>query len=80
MGKGKIAITLDERSIDELDMLVEQNMFSNRSQAVQEAVNEKLQRLNKTRLARESSKLNPDFEKQLAEEGLTADIEDWPEY
>ena len=80
MGKGKIAITLDERSIDELDMLVEQNMFPNRSQAVQEAVNEKLQRLNKTRLARESSKLNPDFEKQLAEEGLTADIEDWPEY
>jgi metal-responsive CopG/Arc/MetJ family transcriptional regulator len=80
MGKGKIAITLDERSIDELDMLVEQNMFSNRSQAVQEAVNEKLRRLSKTRLARESSKLNPDFEKQLAEEGLTADTEDWPEY
>jgi metal-responsive CopG/Arc/MetJ family transcriptional regulator len=80
MGKGKIAITLDERSIDELDRLVEQNIFRNRSQAVQEAVSEKLQRLNKTRLARESLKLNPDFEKQLAEEGLIADIEDWPEY
>ena len=80
MGKGKIAITLDERSIDELDRLVEQNIFRNRSQAVQEAVSEKLQRLNKTRLARESFKLNPDFEKQLAEESLIADLEDWPEY
>ncbi len=80
MSKGKIAITLDEQSIGELDRLVEQNVFRNRSQAVQEAVSEKLERLNKTRLARESAKLNPDLEKQLADEGLAADIEEWPEY
>jgi metal-responsive CopG/Arc/MetJ family transcriptional regulator len=80
VSKGKIAITLDERSIGELDRLVKENVFNNRSQAVQEAVSEKLERLSKTRLSRESAKLNPDLEKQLAEEGLTADIEEWPEY
>lgn len=80
MGKGKIAITLDERSISELDQLVKENFFKNRSQAIQEAVSEKLQRLKKTRLAAESAKLNPAFEKELSEEGLTEDVKEWPQY
>jgi metal-responsive CopG/Arc/MetJ family transcriptional regulator len=80
MAKSKIAITLDKRSIDELDRLVEENIFPNRSQVIQEAVSEKLQRLKKTRLITESAKLNPEYEKELAEEGLAADIEEWPEY
>lgn len=80
MGKEKIAITLDERSIGELDRLVEENIFQNRSQAVQEAVSEKLQRLKKTRLAEESAKLNPTFEREVAEEGLAVDVKEWPEY
>jgi len=66
MGKEKIAITLDKRSIGELDRLVEENVFQNRSQAIQEAVAEKLQRLKKTRLLSESAKLNPAFERELA--------------
>jgi metal-responsive CopG/Arc/MetJ family transcriptional regulator len=80
MGKEKIAITLDKRSIGELDRLVEENIFPNRSQAIQEAVSEKLQRLKKTRLIAESAKLNPVYEKKLAEEGLAMDLEEWPEY
>ena len=80
MGKEKIAITLDEQSISELDRLVKERFFQNRSQAIQEAVREKLQRLKKTRLAVESAKLNPVFEKDLAEEGLTVDVKEWPEY
>ena len=80
MGKEKIAITLDERSIGELDRLVEENVFQSRSQAIQEAVGEKLQRLKKTRLMAESAKLNPTFERELAEEGLAVDVKEWPEY
>lgn len=80
MAKEKIAITLDKRSIGELDRLVEENVFPNRSQAIQAAVSEKLQRLKKTRLIAESAKLNPVYEKELAEEGFAADMEEWPEY
>ncbi len=80
MGKEKIAITLDERSVGELDRLVEENVFQSRSQAIQEAVSEKLRRLKKTRLITESAKLNPAFEKELAEEVLAEDMKEWPEY
>jgi len=80
MGKEKIAITLDERSIGELDRLVEESVFRSRSQAIQEAVSEKLQRLKKTRLMAESVKLNPPLERELAEEGLAEDMKEWPEY
>ncbi len=80
MGKEKIAITLDERSVGELDRLVEENIFQSRSQAIQEAVSEKLQRLKKTRLAAESAKLNPTIEMELAEEGISTDVKEWPEY
>jgi len=80
MSKEKIAITLDKRSIGELDRLVEESVFQSRSQAIQEAVSEKLQRLKKTRLAAESAKLNPTFERELAEEGLAVDVKEWPEY
>jgi len=80
MGKGKIAITLDKQSIGELDRLVEERVFQSRSQAVQEAVSEKLQRIKRTRLAVESGKLNLQFERELAEEGLAEDVKAWPEY
>jgi metal-responsive CopG/Arc/MetJ family transcriptional regulator len=80
MSKEKIAITLDKRSISELDKLVEENVFQSRSQAIQEAVGEKLRRLKKTRLAAESAKLNPTVERALAEEGLAVDVKEWPDY
>ena len=34
----------------------------------------------RTRLARESAKLNPEEEKQLADEGLSDALDAWPEY
>ena len=80
MGKEKIAITLDKQSIGELDRLVEERVFQSRSQAVQEAVSEKLQRIKHTRLAVESGRLNPQFERELAEEGLAEEVKAWPEY
>ncbi len=80
MSKTKIAITLDEQFIKQLDRLVSENVFQNRSQAIQEAVGEKLKRLKRTRLAKECSKLDLAFEKAMAEEGLSEDLSRWPKY
>jgi metal-responsive CopG/Arc/MetJ family transcriptional regulator len=80
MGASKIAITLDNNMVKKLDMLVKSNIFPNRSKAIQEAVMEKLTRMEKSRLAQECAKLDPDFEQSLAEEGFTSELEEWPEY
>ncbi len=80
MSKSKIAITLEETMLNRLDELVEQSRYPSRSRAIEEAVEEKLARLERNRLARECTKLNPAFEKALAEEGLSEDISRWPEY
>jgi metal-responsive CopG/Arc/MetJ family transcriptional regulator len=80
MGKSKVAISLDESTLDRLDRLVQKRVFPNRSQAIQEAVAEKLARLERSRLAQECAKLDPAFEKALAEEGLSQDLAEWPEY
>ena len=80
MSKSKIAITLDQDSIKRLDHLVYKHIFSNRSQAIQEAVNEKIERLERNRLAKECAKLDPAFETAMAEEGLSEDLSEWPKY
>ncbi len=80
MGKEKIAITLDEEFIGELDRLVSEHVFQSRSQAIQEAVSEKLLRMKRSRLAIQCGKLEPVDEKALAEEGLPEDLRLWPEY
>jgi metal-responsive CopG/Arc/MetJ family transcriptional regulator len=80
MRKEKIAITMDEEFIGELDRLVNQHVFQSRSQAIQEAVSEKLRRMKRSRLATECAKLQPTFEKAMAEEGMTEDVSQWPEY
>jgi metal-responsive CopG/Arc/MetJ family transcriptional regulator len=80
MGKAKIAITLDEKIVGRIDRLVRQRTFSNRSQAIEQAIEEKLSRLDRSRLAREAAKLDPEFEKKLSEEGLEKDRTEWPEF
>ena len=80
MPRAKVAISLDESTLERLDNLVERAVFSSRSQAIQEAVEEKLTRMERSRLARECAKLDPVFEKALAEEGLSEDAVEWPEY
>ena len=80
MGRSKVAISLDESTLNRLDKLVQKQVFPNRSQAIEEAVAEKLARLERSRLAQECAKLDPAFEKALAEEGLSEDLGEWPEY
>lgn len=80
MPKTKLAITLEEQLVEDLDELIADHQFANRSQAIEAALAEKLARLARTRLAREAAKLDPMEEKALAEEGLASDSAAWPEY
>lgn len=80
MAREKVAVTLDAETLGKLDRLVRRKRFSSRSQAIQEAVEEKLERMERSRLARECAKLDPDFEKSLAEEGISEELDSWPEY
>ncbi len=80
MGRAKIAITIDEDTLGTIDRLVAEHRFPNRSQAIQEALDEKLVRLSQSRLAQECAKLDPRLEQALAEEGMGGDSAEWPEY
>jgi metal-responsive CopG/Arc/MetJ family transcriptional regulator len=68
MSAAKVAISIDERLLRHLDRLVRNRIFKTRSEAIQKAVQEKLGRLEKSRLARECAKLSKREERQ------------WPEY
>jgi len=80
MAASKIAITMEKKLVKQLDDLVKSRVFPNRSKAIQEAVEEKLKRMEKTRLAEECAKLDPKYEQTLAEEGFSSEIDGWPEY
>ncbi len=80
MATTKVAVSLDAGLLARLDRLVADGVFSNRSQAVQDAVRDKLDRLARTRLARECAKLDRRAERKMADEGLKSDAAEWPEY
>ena len=80
MGAEKIAITLEGSLLKRVDQLVKEQYYPSRSRAIQEAVREKLQRLDRSRLARESARLDQEFEQKLADEGLGTVEGEWPEY
>jgi hypothetical protein len=80
MSRAKVAVSLEESTLGRLDQLVKTAVFPSRSQAIQIAVEEKLERMERSRLARECSKLDRGFEKALAEEGMTEDLSAWPAY
>jgi len=80
MGRTKIAISIEEGTLHRIDRLVESRMFPSRSRAIETAVQEKIERVKRRRLARECAKLDSKWEKALAEEGLSSDWKEWPEY
>ena len=80
MAKTKVAVTLDADLLSEVDALVREERFANRSQAIEAAVQEQLVRLKRTRLADACALLDPAEERALAEEGLAGDLASWPEY
>ena len=80
MPVSKIAITIDDKMLKQLDRLVKARLFPNRSKAIQEAIAEKLDKIEKRRLTRECAKLDAAFEQSMAEEGFSTEMEEWPEY
>jgi metal-responsive CopG/Arc/MetJ family transcriptional regulator len=80
MPKTKIAISVKPDILARLDELVEEDSYKSRSQAVEEAIEEKLNRVDGNRLVRETAKLDPNFEKALAEEGMSQELGEWPAY
>jgi metal-responsive CopG/Arc/MetJ family transcriptional regulator len=80
MGTSKIAITIDDKLLKQIDLMVQSKVFPNRSKAIQEAVADKLKNLQRTQLAQECAKLDPTYEEKMAEEGFSMEMEEWPEY
>lgn len=60
--------------------LIAERRFPNRSQAIEEALADKLARRSRARLAREAAKLDPREEKALAKEGMGGELDAWPAY
>jgi len=80
MSTQKIAISIDEPLLLELDQLVAEKAFASRSEAIRIALHEKIARIRRGRLARESAKLDPTSERAMAEEGMSQEAAQWPEY
>jgi metal-responsive CopG/Arc/MetJ family transcriptional regulator len=76
----KVAVTIDSELLAQVDQLVAQRVFPNRSKAIQAALQDKLTRMRRSRLARESAKLDPSTEQAHAEEGMDQELATWPEY
>jgi metal-responsive CopG/Arc/MetJ family transcriptional regulator len=80
MATTKVAVTIDSELLAQVDQLVAQQVFPNRSKAIQEALQDKLTRMRRSRLARESAKLDRQIEQSLAEEGMDQELDTWPVY
>lgn len=80
MSVAKVAITLDQNLLVTLDRLVRQHGFPSRSRMIQQAVEEKVARIESNRLARECGRLDARFEQAMAEEGMGEEMASWPAY
>jgi metal-responsive CopG/Arc/MetJ family transcriptional regulator len=76
----KLAISLDSKTLKRLDVLVNRRFFPSRSKAIQDAVEEKLMKIDKSRLARECDKLDQVEERELSEEGIGSEAKEWEKY
>ena len=80
MSRSHISSSLDKKILRRLDSCVRKHLFASRSAAIEQALAEKLTKVDRRRLARECAKLDPKAERKLAEEGLDVDVSRWPAY
>ena len=80
MPMAKIAVSIDQKVVHRLDGLVLKGFFPSRSKAIQVAIENQLQKLDRSRLAIECAKLDPKLEQKMAEDGMQYEVEQWPEY
>jgi metal-responsive CopG/Arc/MetJ family transcriptional regulator len=80
MKYAKVAISIEASLLKKIDRLVKAKTFESRSQAFQKAVEHTLEKVERSRLARECAKLEKNVERKLADQGLSRDLEEWPDY
>ena len=78
MATAKVTITVDQQLLRLINRWVSQGRFPNRSQVIQAALREKVERWNRVRLGEEVVKLHPKEERALAEEAFSNEA--WPAY
>ena len=76
----KVAISIEASVLKKIDRLVKPRTFESRSQAFQKAAENILEKFERSRLAKECAKLDIRFKRKLADEGLSRDLEEWPDY
>ena len=79
MATTKVAVSLETRTLREVDRLVREGRFPSRSRAVQTALSEMTARRKHQRLIQELGKLDPREEQEVAEELFAGEVP-WPEY
>ena len=80
MPTAKVAVTIDEHLLREVDRWVAAGEFPNRSRAVQAGLARlREQRTRRRSLLAELAKLDPSEERALADESLAGEVP-WPEY
>lgn len=77
MATTKIAISMDPEAVRRVDELVANSSYPSRSRVIQEAVQDKLARLSRTRLAEQCALLNPEVEQEFAEEFTDDEFQLW---
>lgn len=80
MRSAKVAVTIDQDMLRDVDRWVAAGEFPSRSRAFQTALSRlREERGKRSLLLRELAKLDPDEERELANETLGAEVP-WPEY
>ena len=80
MNKAKIAITVSPLVLNRLDAWVQSKHFASRSEAIEQAIEAQLHRLERTRLAEQCTLLDVAQEQAMAELGLATDAATWPAF
>ncbi|MBF0101887.1 MAG: CopG family transcriptional regulator [Desulfobacterales bacterium] len=80
METSRIAICIDNDLLNRIDLLVKSKTFPNRSKIFQEAIKEKIEKIERVRLYRECLKLDSDSEQKIADEGMESEFVEWEKY
>jgi metal-responsive CopG/Arc/MetJ family transcriptional regulator len=80
MNVDKVTISIESNLLRKIDRLVKEKVFPSRSRVIQDAVSEKIDRIDRNRLARESAKLDIEEEQMMADEGLLEEVAEWQPY
>jgi metal-responsive CopG/Arc/MetJ family transcriptional regulator len=79
MSIAKIAVSIDNKQLEQIDFYVKNRKFKSRSQIFRLAISDVLEKLKHKRLSMECAKLDIHAEQEMADMGLV-DEDLWPKY